>query len=237
MTSLASFFEAMQPFLERRASVEDTVARLGPSASGNARLGLYPELIRRQRRGVVDRFFRAAKAACDALQPSRWEALLEAFTRDVAPRHWEPNEYAKQLFDHVQTLPPDERLPEAVIELCDYAWIRFSAMRAAHQSGVGLDASLFVRQYTHEVDRYTSAVESGTVPASPAPLVAPCLLLVGRSRHTERLEILRPTIAALFALQLREDPTTALPAGIDVDAIALADADLVRRGFLAEPGR
>jgi hypothetical protein len=236
---LDRFFEAMLPFLERRASVEETVRVLGPSPSGNGRLALYPELVRRQKRSLLDHFFAAVRAACEAHEPGLWERLAEEYVRELAPRHWEPNHYAEPMLAFLAAR--QERsgaLPPAAFELADFAWVRFSAMIAAHPEGAdpAIGRALFVRHYDHDVATYALAVESGAPRPAPGPERVATTLLVCRSRRSGRLEIVRPSLAGLVALRRREAPDEPprRPRGLTEDDVAREDAALVELGALAD---
>lgn len=236
--ALETFFEAIWPFMQRRAGVGETVAALGPSPSGNARLALYPELVRRQQRGVLDRFFASVRAACEAYQPKLWDRLVEAFILETAPRHWEPNRYAEPFpafLEARRKLEPS--LPPVLLELADFAWIRFSAMIAEHSGGSDpeLGRAVFVRHYTHEIPKYALAVEDGSSKLDGSPERSPCTVLVCRSRHTARLEIVRPSLVALIALRRREMPNgpLQLPDRLTEVEVDREDAALVELGVLA----
>jgi len=240
-TPLAVFFEHMKPFLERRVGVEETVRLLGPSASGDARLALYPELVRRQKRGILDHFFASARAVCVAHHPQLWDNLAEAYILEVAPDHWEPNHYAKRMYSFLearqQTKTP---VPAAVLELVDFAWIRYAAMLAAHPtgfaaSGSALGQALFVRSYSHEIPNFALAVEGGDRAVGSRPEPASCTVLICRSRHTQRLEIVRPSLAALLALRRRDAPEAplSLAPGISYSDVVREDQALVDLGVLA----
>ncbi len=237
-TSLETFFGAMGPFLEGRASVADVAKKLGQSPSGERRLALYPELIRRQKRGVLDHFFASARAACDGHEARLWERLAEQYIYEVSPTHWEPNRYAKPMLAFLETRQAAESsIPPVVVELADFAWVRFAAMVAEHPTNadLGMDRALFVRHYAHEVANYTSAVENGTSAKGAFPEATPSTLVVCRSRRTHRLEIVRPSLGALVALRRREvpDEPVRLPKGLTEADVDHEDATLVELGVVA----
>jgi hypothetical protein len=237
MTSLATFYEVMLPFLERRTSVSETVATLGESPSGNKRLAFYPEAIRRQRRRVLDAFYKEARIACNAASKGLWKELAEDFMRKCAPSSWDPNRYAEPMLAYLREhAKHDARIPPAALELADYAWTRFQAMAADHpQDGrTGLGTALFVRRYTFDVANFAKKVESDEATAGAPEPFANTLLLY-RSRITHRFEIAKPSKEALVVLRRREsgEEGFALPAGMSEDAIALEEATLVALGILS----
>jgi len=236
--SLDAFFANMLPFLEGRVGVAETVQAIGPSPSGNARLALYPKFIRRQKRSVLDGFFASARAACDAHAPMLWNRLTDEFINSVAPQHWEPNHYAGQLLTFLTAKQAQTAaIPPAVLELVDFAWIRFSTMNAAPPQGTDLaiGRALFVRYYANEVAKFALAVEDGSALRGAVPEAFACTLLVCRSRHSMRLEVVRPSLGALVALRRREAPhaPVQLPRGLCEADIDREEAALVTLGVLA----
>jgi hypothetical protein len=236
--SLDEFFVAMLPFLERRATAQDAERILGSSPSGSARFALYPEFLRRQKRSILDGFFRATRFACDSIRPKLWNEVVEDYLRAVRPSHWEPNHYAEPMLAFLKQWqkPNHPALPEFVHELADFAWIRFASMIAEHpeDGGPHVGTAIHVRQYTHEVHHYSIAAEDETLKPGALPEPTSCTLLVGRSRLAARLKIVRPSVAALFALHLRQTPgaQVKLPAGLTLEDIANEDAALVQLGML-----
>jgi hypothetical protein len=237
MTSLATFYEAMLPFLERRASVADTVAILGESPSGNKRLAFYPEAIRRQRRRVLDAFYKETRIACNAASKGLWKELAEDYMRKCAPTAWDPNRYAEAMLEYLREhAKHDARIPAAALELADYAWTRFQAMAADHpQDGrIALGTALFVRRYTFDVTSFAKKVESDEATAGAPEALANTLILY-RSRITHRFEVATPSKEALVVLRRREsgEEGFALPAGMSEDAVAREEAALVALGMLS----
>jgi hypothetical protein len=230
--ALATFLHEMGLFYERRISLEQVTARLGASASGGERLALYPEFVRRQRRSLLDNFFSAARAAARIEHAGQWEELVEGFIRAESPLHWDPNRYAGQMVAYLQQPHATAAKDLSVlIELADYAWIRYQAMMAPHDATIGLDVALFVRQYTHDVVTYSEVAERSNAPSTAKPCTKSCTVLVARSRLNHKLEVVHLSLAALVALRRAIDPLvdSALPTGIaesDVAAEALALAAL-----------
>ncbi len=231
---LDEFFALMRPFLEGELSAEELERRLGKSGSGTSRLALYPVLVRRQKQSVLSQFYRAVAAACHAHEVGLWDRLLATFLAANVPDHWEPNRFAEPFVAHVAR---EMELPAYLRELADFAWIRYSAMIAAHAENgrAGMDSSLFIRQYAHEIPDYTRGAEDGTLPAGTSPQPVPCTVTVCRSRRTGRVEITRPSLAALVALGRRDGHRGAsgLPAGLTEESIAREDLALVELGVLA----
>jgi Putative DNA-binding domain len=236
-TSLDTFFDAIWPFMERRTDVAEATRLLGPSPSGSARLALYPEFIRRQKRDLLDHFFASVRSACMTLDSTLWERVAEDYVREVAPRHWEVNHYAGPFVDFLEARQThDAAVPEYLVELADFAWIRFLSMIAEHpeSQGTALGSAFFLRHYTHEIPVYARAAERRYLRTGTLPDAVPCTVLVGRSRKAPRIVILRPSLAALVALRRREVPDAPqlLPDGISDEDVATEDAALVEKGVL-----
>lgn len=230
------FFGVMSGFLAGDSTAADVERTLGPSASGTARLALYQELVTRQRRDVLDALFPAVSRACREIRAGLWDELTSAFTRQHPPTHWEPNRFGAAFSDFLaDRREADASLPAYLEELADYAFVRFAVSVAVEPSdGVGLDASLFVRRYEHDVVALTRAVDSAGATASTA---APCTLIVAWSHTSHAVIELSPSLAILAAIGRRLGDARAqerpdAPAEADVDA---ADRELVVRGVLLAP--
>ena len=228
MTALATFFAEMGPFLRGERSAEDVLAVLGPSPSGTARFAQYAELVSRQRRGILDRFYRSAAA----IDPVRFASLRDDGLRRHPPSHWSPNEVAGQFAAHVAER---EDVDEAVRELVDFAWIRFRSMHTAHvPEEEGLDASLFVRHYAHDVTSFSNEVEAH--PARRALLVRkPVTLIVTRHRIDGSLVVVTPSLSALLALACSASGSPpSLPPGVSWPMVAAGATELERAGAISE---
>jgi hypothetical protein len=236
---LDRFFDAMEPFLEGASGVQTVVARLGPSPSGPERLALYAELVRRQRRDVLDGLFPAVRAACDAVRAGLWGDLVREYVRVHPPRHWEPNHFGEAMSDFLsERRAGDPSLPAYLEELADYEFVRFIAgvRDVSASDGVGLENGLFVRRYDFDVveyvDRVVRSTSGGTPPAAPA--CEPATLVIGWSYTERRVLTLRVSLAALAAIAgraLRSAPA------VESIAITAADEHLVRIGLLGNQGR
>lgn len=229
--SLAAFFAEMDPFLRGERSAEDVLARLGPSSSGVARFGLYAELVRRQRRGIIDHFYRPVAAAAEAQEKGLFGRLRDAYLLQHPPTHWAPNEAARAFPAFLTEQPVvDARL----VALADYAWARFSVMHAAHRPGeLGVDEAILVRHYAWDVAAYSDAVEQGA--ADVALEATPRTLLLGRHRAaSSTLVVLTPSLAALIAMAVASGRRPALPAGLTASMVEGEARELEARGLFPE---
>ena len=234
---LDTFFAVMGGFLDGETSAEDVERALGPSPSGTARLALYAKLVGRQRRDVLDSLFPAVRHACASVRQGLWDELTRAFVRAHPPRHWEPNRLGEPMAEFLaRQHQGDSSIPGYLEELADYAYIRFAVATATPAAdGVGLDRTLFVRRYEHDVVAFTRAVKGTTSAEWPSsPAASACTLIVAWSTTALGVIELHPSLATLAAIGRRlGDDRAALradaPSENEVDR---ADHDLVVRGVL-----
>lgn len=226
MNSLDTFIREFAAMLDGQKSPRAVEAVLGPSASGTARLGLYFTLVERQQRGVLDAFYSAVKVADGASRKPRFERWRDAFLAKHPPSHWAPARSA----EHFSTFLERGGAGVALVELADFAWTRHLVLHAPLADD---GSALAVRHYTHAVRAFTLEVErDGRTSGAPAARAETWLL--GRSRSTNTLLALTPSVAALVVLQVLEDRawSAELPQLPRADVIAEARA-LEQQGLLS----
>lgn len=230
MSCLADFFAEMDPFLRGERSAEEVLARLGPSPSGVRRFALYAELVRRQRRGIIDHFYRPVAAAAEAKETGLFGRLRDAYLVQHPPAHWTPNEAARAFPGFLAEQPV---VDPQLVSLADYAWARFSVMHAAHRPGdLGVEAAILVRHYDWDVATYSEAVERG---AEDVELRAtPRTLLLGRHRSLSTLVVLTPSLAALIAMAVASGRRPAIPAGLSAAMVEEEARALEARGLFPD---
>jgi hypothetical protein len=231
---LESFFSAMGRFLGGDIGPSAVEERLGACPSGTERLGLYAELVRRQRRDVLDSLFPAVRAACGRLGPTTWPEIVTAYTRAHPPRHWEPNHSGAHLGDFLASCrSQDPTVPEYLEEVADYELIGFLAgiCDAKPKEGPALERGMFVRRYEHDVVTFVERVRAGGASSDlPLPARTPVAIVVGWSATLERVLTLPATAAMLGAIACR----ALRPVPFDAEPSLLADAEhhLVNIGLL-----
>jgi len=237
VTGLDAFFTEMKPFLLGERSATDVLARLGPSMSGAGRFALYAELVARQRRSIIDHFYRAAGAAAETHTPGLFGRLRDQYLREHPPTHWAPNEAARGFPDY---LTGHREATDDLVALADFAWARFAVMHAPHvHDEVGLDDAILVRHYDCDVAAFSEAVERQDL-TQGLPRLTPRTLLLGRHRRQGTLVVTTPSLGALIALAVasgRAQPL--LPAGLTagtvlgearaLEALGLVPAGLAER--------
>jgi hypothetical protein len=228
-----AFLATMQAFFRGEVDAVGVEACLGKSPSGTARLALYATLVRRQRVSVLHHFFRSARLAAELSRTGSWTALVNGYTQEHEPSHWEPNRYAEAMVSHLARCTAHGATESFVHELADHAWIRYAAMLAPHGPSVTLGGDVHVREYEHDVATFARIAEApDAAPASP-PTRITTTLLVCRSRVTGRLITVRPSVAALLALvENAKGSEASLPAGTTAASVRAEAQALVELGVL-----
>lgn len=221
--SLTGFFAEMEQLLLTGArSATEVEDALGPSPSGTRRLALYRTLVARQRREVLTSFYSLVEDAARAVNLiADWNGLVDEYLRTHVPTHWEPNHFCEGF---VEYLGAHAGLPPYLEELADYSWIRFKAS-IAEPSGndVGMNRSLFVRRYAHDVLAFASEEqEAGRRTVPPRQVASTLLVFWSRTQH--RVLVMRPSQDMLVAIKRRHDGEA-----FESDK---ADAELVAIGAL-----
>lgn len=203
-------------------------------------MALYPMLVARQRRDVLDKLFRAVRVACRFVREDLWDEIVRDFMVAHSPRHWEPNHFGEPMRAYLAARrKEDPTLPSYLEELADYAWIRFKVAVAnvdEEDDGVGLDRTLFVRHYGHDVPSFVTASGRENVELPEGPVATPCTLIVCWSRTKHRVVVVTATPAALVVIGRRigRDPNEG--GAVSEAAIWSAERELVDGGLLSERG-
>lgn len=225
-TSLESFFATMGALMEGSISAEQCEARLGPSASGTARLALYPRLVARQATSALDAMFAAARIAGLAWDADGYRALQAGYLAAHPPRSWSPSEVVVGFADYLEA----HGAPRDIVELADYARVCRQVLAAPASDGT---AGLAVVHYQHAVREFALGIKAGSI-AEGRPAARPTTWILGRHCETQRLVAVTPSVPALVALQVLTDGTWSggLPA-VERSHVRLEAAALVRLGVLA----
>jgi hypothetical protein len=234
---LDDFFETMGSFVAGALTVESVTARIGASPSGSARLGLYPELVRRQRRDVLDHLFVAVRHACRELGSGLWADIASDYARRHPPTAWEPNHFGQAMSEYLADRASEPTLPDYLAELADYEWIRFAAgvSDAGWADGPGLERGMYVRRYEHDVPSYVDRAASSAPRASlGSPTRTPTSVLVCWSITQHRVMTLTPSVEALAVIGRRcRQP---IKRALDEGAMSQAEEHLVSLGVLPKEG-
>ena len=169
--SLERFFEHMVPFLEGRTNTGQLTDVLGPSASGLKRLTFYRTLICRDTAWILGGLFPATRAACDLHQAGLWDDLVARYSREHYPVHWDPNPFGAQFAEYIEALAESgEPIPSYLYETADYEWISYATgvapdLSPADAEDIGLDRTLFVRHYAHNIPQFACRAEGSDTAA------------------------------------------------------------------------
>ncbi len=219
--------------LELRASPEDVERELGASPSGTKRLGFYGVLARRNRFIALRQLCPAARQAALALTPPAWEGLVLRYTAQHQPSHPDPNRFAEQLSDFIAAEREGGRpLPVYLEEIVDFEfteWLVGVLDFEPTLADPGLDRTVHVRHYSHDIAAFVADFRAGT--AKPAPTPQDRAVLIYRDVRTQWARSFFPTPLGLAALARRAGRNLAIP---DEMAAALDDAEreLERHGIL-----
>jgi hypothetical protein len=239
---LDRFFAEARALLAGDIDASAFTERLGPSQSGSERLTLYPRLVTRQHRDVLDGLFSVVKGSCALVRAGLWEEIANDFLRAHPPRHWEPNRIGEPLARFLAARrEADASLPVWLEELADYAWIRFAASTADldDDDGVGFDRTLFVRRYMCDVITFAQHMDAGPgfapAGAAPPPRSARTIVVAWSRRPGGGLLVADVSLAMLIAIGRRTtgDPLAGRAfSGLTDDLICAAERQLVAWGIL-----
>ncbi|NOU30735.1 MAG: hypothetical protein HOO96_22780 [Polyangiaceae bacterium] len=211
-----------------RAGFSPSSSPVAPSSSPST-FGVYRELVTRQWRAVLDHFFRAARAF--ALASSRtddptWDELALAFHQAHPPTEGNPNVFCLPFAAYLEARGCGAEL----VELADFAVTRYRAMHVAHGPTPVVEADVFARTYGFDVVSFSRAAEAGEAGCLLAAV--PTTVVIGRSRRTGALRVVRASLGALVALSEADGSASSdqLPAGL---TRALVESE---RGALALEG-
>jgi len=128
---LAQFYETIAPYLEGRASSEDTLRALyGPTLPRDAhRIAIYERFCRAHRQTATGGVHQVLKEVVvhDAGR-SRWDELVEAYFREHPMQHVEINENGAQL---AAWLSQRADVPALWSALADFEWWEWQTLVAA----------------------------------------------------------------------------------------------------------
>lgn len=235
---LRHFFNAFAPMLELKANAEDVEQTLGPSPSGTKRLGFYGVLARRNRFIALRQVCPALRYATLALGPKIWEELVTRYALAHPPDHPDPNRFAARLSDFIAA----ERLagqayPVYLEELADFELTEWTVGVVDFEPTIddpGLDRTIHVRHYAHDIPAFVRQFREGAAPHAPTD--EPHAVIIYRDVSSQWARSFFPTPLGLAALAQRAGRTLAIPDAM-LPAVQAAEAELERHGILAPRSR
>ncbi len=233
---LREFFEGMTDLLLFRQGVSSVEAHVGSSASGTQRLDFYRILAERSRLLLLRQLFPTLRHATLQLQEQdpehiSWRRLALAYVATHPPTHYDPNRLGEGLSDYLHELQGAHPFLE---ELADFEYCLWAVGVSPHLPSAqdpGLNRTLFVRLYEHDLPSYVAQVRDDR----PATITAhPVHVLIHRDLNTGRPSHFLPTPLGLAALAQRLGAQQRL---ID-DSAALLEAEqqLIQHGVLPPRG-
>lgn len=231
--TLSGFFEAFSSMVELRLSPREVVDRIGPCPSGTKRLGFYRILAHRSRFLTLRDVCPVLRHAALSLEPPVWQKLVERYSTLHPPQVRDPNRHAEGLSDFIA----EERasgwdLPEYLEEIADFEISEYLVGVSSFEPSTddpGLDRTLLVRHYTHDVPRFVLDHRKGIVAAAPEP--TPRAALLYRDVRSQYARVFFPTRLGLLALAARAGKAVSL-SGVDLQALAAAERELEGYGVL-----
>jgi hypothetical protein len=202
VSDLARFHREAADFLSGNIDVSELQQRVGESPSGSTRLQFYRVLVRRNVYSILRKLHPATLNAANRIRPGLWNDIVEAFVQAAPPAHFDPNQFGEGLSAFLaQRRERDPELPSYLEEIADYQWLFYwvgVAPFTPTRSDVGVERTLFVRQYDHDVPSFVRQIRSN--PEAPLPERRLTTLLVYRDPPTQRAKLFHPTALGLMAL-------------------------------------
>ncbi len=232
--SLERFFDAMGPMLEGQAPAQRVIETLGPSPSGPENLGFYATLVERNHFKILAELFPVVRGLFFRELPGRWANLVRDYRAAHPADHWDPNRFGANFSDYLRGLRESgETLHPIYEELADLCYIRQRAFSGNEAEPDAYEGRVFVRQYTHPVSDYFSALTDD--PAAPLPPARPQVVFVYRHARDASLRHFLPSLAGLGALARRQGITELPPmfAALGAADLETADRALVEFGVFA----
>jgi hypothetical protein len=234
VTGLPTFFDELHGLVTGRRSAGEVEAVLGASPSGTSRLAGYRTLVRRQRELLLQTFYPATERGLEDFAPGSFLSIARELERAHPPTSGDPNRFAEPLPDVLERAAADGRAPAwaaevADLELCHYH-ARFGE-RPADRRDPGVDRTLFVRRYTHDVLAYLHRALGGACGRVAAPEPAPITIVVCRPLDEDDPFVFHPSVAGLCALAARAGEV--VPGGAGPAELVAAERQLVAWRVLA----
>lgn len=230
---LARFFSAFSAMLELRSSVADVEQRVGSSTSGARRLGFYGVLARRSRFLALRQLCPALRHCALSLEPPIWEELVVRYARAHPPDDPDPNRFGAKLADFLDAWGrEDSRIPAYFAEVADFEYSEWAVGIEDFEpssADVGLDRTIHVRYYAHDVARFVFGFRSGTTAARPD--ATPTAVIIHRDLRSSLPRVFFPTALGLHVLGLRCGRGLA-PGRFADEATLQAERDLETHGVL-----
>jgi len=234
VTTLAHFHEHVSSFLKGETSAEQFAGAVGESVSGRSRVQFYRTLIKRNVALILGQLHGATRTAAERYRPGLWSELIDEYARAHPPDHYDPSRFGAHLSAFLAARRQGgASLPAYLEEVADYQWCCYSvgvARSTPCGADIGLERTLFVRQYDHEIPAFVrAALAEPADPLEPKPGVT--TVLVYRHPETLRAKAYYPSPLGLAVIGRFAGRAVPLD-GIDAARIAAAERELRKAGVL-----
>lgn len=196
MSTVSAFHDAVATLLRAHPDA----AAEGPLATS----AVYNNFVFRQKESLAAGLLGPVKVAWET-QGGRFRDLVFAFAQAHPPQHWDPNMFLEPFAGFLSERRAAEgatRFPAYLEEIADLCFLRYRVMLSDFGPGVGLDETLFVRHYHHDVIGFVREVDeakgTATFPSAGEQTVVVC-----RSRSDQRRREFVATPADMSALAVR----------------------------------
>jgi hypothetical protein len=162
-----------------------------------------------------------------------WHELVMRFVSRQMPVHRDPNELARDLSDFLASERANGwSIPAYLEEIADFEFSEWAVGVHPFESSVddpGLERTLLVRSYSHDIPAFVNAFRTRGAGALPAPV--PTNVLIYRHVSTNLPCTFFPTALGLAVVARRAGKALALPA-VTAASLDEAERELERHGVL-----
>ena len=234
MTTLAQFHEGASAFLKGETSAEQFSGSVGASPSGLDRVRFYRTLMKRNVALILGQLHAATRTAAERYRPGLWTELTYDYVRVHPPDHYDPGRFGQHFSAFLSARRLDGAdFPAYLEEVADYQWCGYAAGVATTtptRDDIGLERTLFVRQYDHEVPAFVRAVVSDSQPPA-RPKLGQTTVLIYRHPETLRAKVYYPSPLGLAVIGRCAGSAVSLD-GINARRIEGVERELERVGVL-----
>ncbi|HYO59400.1 DNA-binding domain-containing protein [Archangium sp.] len=246
---LRAFFEAITPFLEGRASHDETSRALYGAPEGGThasdkdarRLAIYGRFCRIHRFEILEKLYpHCWREVRERHGEEAWEALVEAYYRSHPMRAAEMNANGARLPEFLASYAPEAQLPGWLPELADLEWWEWEVLVAPDREEEGprprLASTVELRPYRYDLVGWLDAKSSERphVPESRESLV---LFWRDREGNCRREKTSSLELLVLKALHegLGLDRVAAEAGGVSLEALRETLSDFIAAGIALNP--
>lgn len=230
--SLTRFVDAFVPMLEQRRTAAEVESIVGASASGTHQLRFYRVLAERARFIVIRDVFPGLRHLARSL--GVWGDLVHDFFAAHPPSDADPQVAGAQLSEFIEGWRSAD-LPSSLEEVADFEYCSWTVgvdLFEPTADDPGLDRTLFVRHYEHDVPRFVGAVHADGDAAPSAPEPKGTAVVIHRHPRDLFPRTFFPSPLGMLALARRLGHPVEVPAGVPPEALENAYRELEEHGVV-----